>query len=233
MFVQVPRAKTTSEPPAPARRVPVQARSRKRYEAILDVAARTFADVGFEAATMEAIAEGAGTSIGSVYQFFPNKLALFDAVAERCLVRSKDFVDGLLDGITDDTPWEDIVDAGVAGFASLHATDPAFRATVVNFSLYGVYEARDSALNRYFVRKLVALLAPRAPTQSEKTLGLAAHVVVQIVSAMLFVAERSPPALGAATLAETKLVVRRYLAAYLEPSRVGPAPRGRRTKRRR
>ena len=57
------------------RRVPVQERSKKRLEAILEAAARLFAGSGYEQTTMEGIAEAAGTSIGSVYQFFPNKLS--------------------------------------------------------------------------------------------------------------------------------------------------------------
>ena len=52
------------------RRVPQQARSRERYNLILDSAARLFAEVGYEAATTNAIADVAGVSIGSLYQYF-------------------------------------------------------------------------------------------------------------------------------------------------------------------
>src|SRR6202011_4219225 len=82
------------EPTEPStRRVPTQDRSRQRVERILDAAARTFAEVGFEAATTETIAERAGTSIGSVYQFFPNKKALYDAIASRYLDRTRRLFD--------------------------------------------------------------------------------------------------------------------------------------------
>lgn len=217
MFSQVPPKKSAAKPEK--RRLPVQARSRKRYEAILEVAARTFADVGFEAATMEGIAEGAETSIGSVYQFFPHKAALFDALAQQCLERSRTFFDGLIDEVTADTAWEDVVDAAVDGFALLHERDPAFRATVKNFQLYGTYAERDSELNRYFVRRLVDTLARRAPHVDRAQLKLCSVVVVQVVSAMLFMSEQSPKALAAATLGETKLLVRRYLAPVLKRPR--------------
>src|SRR5690348_8081555 len=84
--------------PAPemARRVPTQERSRKRYEQILDAAAKVFGDIGYEAATTEAIAREAETSIGSLYQFFPNKQALFDAIAARHIEKSRAAFDHLM-----------------------------------------------------------------------------------------------------------------------------------------
>src|ERR1700737_906740 len=55
------------------RRIPIQERGEKRGAGLLQAAAAVFAEVGFEAATMRDIAERAGGSIGSLYQFFPSK----------------------------------------------------------------------------------------------------------------------------------------------------------------
>ena len=63
------------------RREPRQERGRRRIEGILEAAARVFAEVGYEAATTNAIAREARTSIGSLYQFFPNKGAVLEALA--------------------------------------------------------------------------------------------------------------------------------------------------------
>ncbi len=59
-----------------ARKRPQQARSRQMVERLLMAAARVFLEEGFEAATTNRIAETAGVSVGSLYQFFPNKTAL-------------------------------------------------------------------------------------------------------------------------------------------------------------
>jgi len=48
--------------------------------ALLDAATAVFAEVGYEAATMTAIAARAGAAIGSLYQFFPTKALLADAL---------------------------------------------------------------------------------------------------------------------------------------------------------
>lgn len=74
-----------SEPCPELRREPRQIRSQRRVEKILDAAAQIFAESGFEAATTNAIAERAEVSIGSVYQFFPNKAALLIQLNLRCL----------------------------------------------------------------------------------------------------------------------------------------------------
>ncbi len=51
--------------------------------AMLDAAAAVFAESGFDAATMTAIAERSGSSIGALYQYFPNKLTLARALREQ------------------------------------------------------------------------------------------------------------------------------------------------------
>jgi AcrR family transcriptional regulator len=65
------------------RKVPVQARSRERVERVLDTAARLVDEHGPEAVTTASIAAAAGVSIGWLYDFFPNRESVFDAVVER------------------------------------------------------------------------------------------------------------------------------------------------------
>jgi AcrR family transcriptional regulator len=65
------------------RKRPQQARSRATIDAILDAAAHILGERGWEGLTTNAVAEAAGASIGSLYQYFPDKLALIDAVRRR------------------------------------------------------------------------------------------------------------------------------------------------------
>lgn len=64
------------------RKLPQQRRSRETVERILDAAARIFDESGYAATTNEIAAE-ANLSVGSLYQYFPNKDALLVALAER------------------------------------------------------------------------------------------------------------------------------------------------------
>ncbi|HEY6722858.1 MAG TPA: TetR/AcrR family transcriptional regulator [Polyangiaceae bacterium] len=65
------------------RKLPGQERSQQTVDAIVTAAAHILAHEGVEALTTNAVAERAGASIGSVYQYFPHKQAIVAAVLER------------------------------------------------------------------------------------------------------------------------------------------------------
>jgi AcrR family transcriptional regulator len=62
-----------------------QERGARRVDAIVAAAAELFAARGFEGTSMNAIAKAAGLTIGSIYQYFPSRDAIVDAVAEAYL----------------------------------------------------------------------------------------------------------------------------------------------------
>ena len=62
---------------AKPRKQPLQGRSRETFGAILEATARILEAEGLEAANTNAIAARAGVSIGSLYQYFPDKAAIF------------------------------------------------------------------------------------------------------------------------------------------------------------
>ncbi|GJM36677.1 MAG: TetR family transcriptional regulator [Acidimicrobiales bacterium] len=70
---------------AEPRKRPRQERSRRLVASLLDEATRLFSERGYHATTTNHVAEAAGVSVGSLYQYFPNKDALVVAVAERHL----------------------------------------------------------------------------------------------------------------------------------------------------
>lgn len=65
------------------RKTPLQARSRDTYDTILEATARILETKGLEAANTNAIAERAGISVGSLYQYFPGKTAIFAELIRR------------------------------------------------------------------------------------------------------------------------------------------------------
>jgi AcrR family transcriptional regulator len=65
------------------RREPQLERGERRVAQLLEAAAAVLAQVGYDAATMTEIASRAGASIGTVYQYFPNKEALVQALRNR------------------------------------------------------------------------------------------------------------------------------------------------------
>src|SRR5262245_64733032 len=74
------------------RKLPKQARAQETVEAILTAAARILKKEGFDKASTNRIAEAAGVSIGSLYQYFPSKEALVAALAERHMTEMSEIV---------------------------------------------------------------------------------------------------------------------------------------------
>jgi AcrR family transcriptional regulator len=74
------------------RLVPVQKRSRERFEQILASAAEILAEKGSEAFRMSDIVERTGVAFGSLYQYFPDKTAIIGTLAERHNATGRDCV---------------------------------------------------------------------------------------------------------------------------------------------
>ncbi|MBS2017004.1 MAG: TetR family transcriptional regulator [Deltaproteobacteria bacterium] len=202
---------------AETRRTPRQDRSKKRVERILDAAAHVFAEEGYAAATMEGIAARAETSIGSIYQFFPNKLAVFTALAQHYHAKLRVFFDLLLGGPLLERPWHDILDEGIDALAAFHEQEVGFRAVWVGLQLTEQVVAEGEAINREFARRIEAVLAAKLPGLPRRTRPVVATMMVEVLTAMLIVSARRP-AEAKALLAETKELLKRYLAPY-EPAK--------------
>jgi AcrR family transcriptional regulator len=74
--------------PTRARKAARQDRSQMTVDAILEAAARLFAEGGLDAVNTNRIAELAGVSIGSLYQYFPSKQAILGELIDRHAART-------------------------------------------------------------------------------------------------------------------------------------------------
>src|SRR6516165_4267821 len=73
----------TRRPLTKPRKNAAQARSRATVDALVEATARILVRDGFDKASTNRIAEEAGVSVGSLYQYYPSKEALVAAVIER------------------------------------------------------------------------------------------------------------------------------------------------------
>ncbi len=218
-----PKLPTRSPAGGEGRAVPAQARSRERYERILDAATAVIAEVGYEAATTEAIAERAETSIGSVYRFFPNKLAMFQALIPRYLDKTRALFDSLVTPEAFTQPWQSLVERGIDLFADFQLKEPGFRAVWMSIKVTDQLLVEGDEVNQEFARRLELTLQFQAPSLDAAQRRVVAMVVVEIVSAMLVVATQRGPELAPQLVAETKKAVTRYLEAYMVPLPAAPA----------
>jgi AcrR family transcriptional regulator len=209
--------------PGPKRRRPTQERSQRRLEAIVEAAAEAFAEHGFADTTMEGIAARADTSIGSLYQFFPNKHAVFREVAQRCMQEARRGYTELLGPAPWAQPWHELLGRFIDGFRVLHRESVVMQAVWRNLELYGEYAEADQALLRELVQATAGLFSSWAPTLTEERRRVVAIMVVNTVAAMMIVLVREEDeAREDAIVVETKLMLVRYLSVYLgEPGEAG------------
>jgi AcrR family transcriptional regulator len=143
------------------RRQPTQSRAQETVNAILDAVIRLLKCGGAAVITTNRIAEKAGVSIGSVYQYFPDKQAIFIALHERH-IRQVDQV--LLAKISDSAgePLEQLIAALLDGMMEVHAADPELAALLDSEVPHRADGAKEFSIRLHEpIRKA---LAPHAKT---------------------------------------------------------------------
>lgn len=111
------------------RKQPKQARSKSTVEAIVEATAQVLITDGFDKASTNRIAERAGVSIGSLYQYFPNKEALVLAVSRRHTGEMLAVLEP--DGSTLTGPLPEVVRSVIGAIIRAHAHDPELHRTLV------------------------------------------------------------------------------------------------------
>jgi AcrR family transcriptional regulator len=109
--------------PVSPRKSPRQQRSRRTVARILDAAAHIFHEQGYAGATTNDIADEAGVSIGSLYQYFPNKDALLLALAHQHIESAAAGLTDLLGQRGDENDFAAIVTEVVQFLVDQHDLD--------------------------------------------------------------------------------------------------------------
>src|SRR5581483_5058441 len=199
------------------RRVPRQARARRRIDVILDAAAAEFAEVGFETTTTNAIARRAGTSIGSLYQFFPNKEAILEALASHYETQLRALHDAILNEETASLPMPEIYDRVIQGLADFHATHPGFRPLFYGSATAGRLAAAADRLRQECINRVDAMIAHRHPDLEPRRRRLYATMNVDVVKALLPLSESGDAAFRKQVLEETKCLLLAHMREALGP----------------
>ncbi|PBB37131.1 TetR/AcrR family transcriptional regulator [Mesorhizobium sp. WSM3868] len=157
------------------RRAPTQKRSRERVERMLAAAAALIAEQGSDAMRMGEVAERAGVSIGSLYQFFPDKRAIVWALAERYTAESQACISAALKDVSDAEGLKQAFSELVDIYYGMFLAEPVMRdiwsGTQADKALREL-ELADSRANARFLVAVLKRLRPGADTVAMETAAL-------------------------------------------------------------
>jgi len=194
------------------RRRPVQERSLATVEAILQAAAQVFERHGYAAGTTNRIAERAGVSIGTLYQYFPNKDAILVALVHQHLAESTAALQPHLDRLNRGAGFDDVLPDIVHAMVAMHALAPGLhRVLFEETQLPPTLRAELDELEDRLVEAAASALAADRDS-SPADLRLSARIVISTIEGLTHrLVLRPPPGVTPEAVAsEITEVVRAY-----------------------
>ena len=213
----MPSDDRSDDRPRPRKR-PQQARSRLTVEAVVEAAAQVLVADGYDALTTTRVAERAGVSIGTLYQYFPDKDDLVAALVEGHLAAEEAalaaaFADLEAAGGSAEVPLADAIDRLVGAFVSVFAEAPERSSALYAQVPYVKWQSGVLGVARRTTEAVTTLLQAHAADLRRPDATLAAFVVVHAVDTLTqrAVTERPADVASGVVTAEAVDLVRRYL----------------------
>jgi AcrR family transcriptional regulator len=207
---------SNSPKPNQMRRQPQQVRSQERVKQILVVAEQLFLEVGYEATTTREIAARAEVSVGSLYQFFPDKEAILKALSVRYLkTQYQRFLDlHTAESIT--LPLSSYVDLMIDVFDQFYSDYPGSQAIfkqLLDTITWSAIEKIDE-VEYQVVDELARFFHARQPRLSLTKCERIALVIAKTITELLWLSLSRDREFRQELVAEAKLLVLSYLQQY-------------------
>ena len=173
-----------SERPAPLRNEPVQARSTARLTALLDAAAGAIDEFGYERLTTAMVAERAGASIGTVYRYFPDRIAVLQALASRNLER---VVTGFRSACADrrHSSWREAVSECFDLYITAFRSEPGFASLRGGDVLDLRPPVTEATVNSQLAKVMTSSLAARFGTDAAAATEFALEKAIEVMDAFI------------------------------------------------
>ena len=205
----------TSPPP---RRTPQQDRSLQRVASILEAAGRLLEDVGYSALTTNAIARKAGTSIGSLYQFFPNKAAVLTRLADSFRAEVTRSLGKVFSLESARSSTINLVNMFIDGVEEVQRRTPGF-SYLFSTSKLDDASADDASreLERQIIDPLDRVLAEAYPEVPESDRRMCLRMITETSKVLLANLKHLDPASQEMMRREVKRMLGLYVASYFDP----------------
>ncbi|MER6082115.1 TetR/AcrR family transcriptional regulator [Streptomyces sp. NPDC001833] len=194
------------------RRTPQQARSKARLARVLKAAERVLIAEGVPALTTTRVAAEAGVSVGSLYQYLPDRDAIIDALAATYFAQLEAVMEEFVRSAATER-WSDPVGVLIDTYAGLYRTEQGFRALWFGSGLTDRTRAADREHKRRMADGVCRVLLALGIAGDTDGLGHACHAAVLAADALAQEAFRRDAEGDAALLEEAKVMLRGYLTA--------------------
>ena len=212
MKPSAPTVPAPLEGATPPGRSPVQQRSRERLELLAGVAAALIAERGSDAMRMSDVAQRAGVSIGSLYQYFPDKAAILRTLAERYNAEGRACIEAELAGAQDLPGLREAFGRLIDTYYALFLAEPVIRDIWSGAqSIKGLREL-ELENSRANAELLAAAMARVRPDASRAELALSAFLVMDLGEAAMRLAISVDRAEGDALVEAYKRMALREIA---------------------
>ncbi len=189
------------------RRAPSQRRSRERLERLLAAASRLIEEAGSDVMRMSDVAEVAGVSIGSLYQYFPDKAAIIRTLAERFNAEGRACVETSLARVGNEADLcaalAEIVDAYYAMFLA----EPVMRDIWSGTQTDKALQEMDAVEGRMHGNMLLQVLVRLRPTADAAELATSTFLLMHLMEATVRLAISVERAEGDALIAAYKRIM--------------------------
>ena len=192
---------------------PAQERSLARIDALLDAAATVVDEVGFDRLTTAQVAELSGASIGTVYRYFPDRIALLVALRDRAVRRYRLAVSEEIERQQPAT-WREAIALLVERFAAMFRTEPGFR--IMRFEeVRGVDESAVAVDHLHeFAERLAGILVANYGFDYNEELVFRLDIACQMAQSLIERSYLREPKGDDRVLAEAGIVAIAYLEKY-------------------
>ena len=192
-----------------------QARGERRMAELLEAAGQVFAESGYSAATTNAIAARAGVSPGTLYQYFPNKDAIADAVGELYTVELSQVIDRVLVPLPPGVTVTGLLDLVLEPLVEYHLSHPACIVLFVGPDSPQRLAAMHQPLQEAMLERIGAMLAVLSPQVPADRLHRSAEVAVHMFKGVLPLILAAAPEDRPRYVAELKLSLAGYFGLLL------------------
>ncbi len=202
------------------RRQPKQKRSQQRVKKILEAAAVVFAEMGYEAANTHVIAARAGTSVGSLYQFFPDKLSLFHSLEAQHMAGLTATVNQLLETADLEGSFSTFIDHLVETLAAYFQKPIPHLLYLKYFTAPDLFRLFDRDFDNQLIEQFAAFLRRWNPHLSLTKSMRLARTVQRCYNSLLLDALQGDVEQRQACYSELKALLSAYLQPHVQPASI-------------